>query len=87
LICELCFSDSGDYAQLNKDARRKIAAPQPVILKERPLLPRMKDLDRRSPLCSPLPVSLSQAPPYPAFFQLLLKTNAEPEIDPCVPHA
>jgi hypothetical protein len=26
----------------------KFAAPQPVILKERPLLPRMKDLNRRS---------------------------------------
>jgi len=69
LIGELCFSDSGDYAQLNKDARRKIAAPQPVILKERPLLPRMKDkdIDRRSPLlqpsaCVPQP---STIPPRP----------------------
>jgi hypothetical protein len=30
-------------------ARRTIAAPQPVILKERPFLPRMKDLNWRSP--------------------------------------
>jgi hypothetical protein len=29
----------------------------------------------------PLPASLSQAPPHPAFFQLLLKTKAEPQID------
>jgi len=25
--------------------------------------------------------------PHPAFFQLLLKTKAEPKIDPCVTHA
>jgi hypothetical protein len=33
-----------------------------VILKERPPLPRLKDLKRRSPLCSPLPASFSQPP-------------------------
>jgi hypothetical protein len=25
--------------------------------------------------------------PHPALFQLLLKTKAEPKIDPCVTHA
>jgi hypothetical protein len=34
----------------------KFAAPQPVILKERPLLPRMKDLNRRSHHSLPLPI-------------------------------
>jgi hypothetical protein len=33
-----------------------------VILKERPPLPRMKDLKRRSQPCSPLPASFSQTP-------------------------
>jgi hypothetical protein len=35
----------------------KFAAPQPVILKERPPLPRMKDPNRRSPLYLPPPPS------------------------------
>ena len=39
---------------LTKAARRKFAAHPPVILKERPLLPRMKDLNRRSPFPLPL---------------------------------
>jgi hypothetical protein len=55
--------DVGDSGDSPKDARRKpgspdklavgltgwkFAAPPPVILKERPFLPRMKDLNRRS---------------------------------------
>jgi len=40
---------------MSEAARRKIAAPQLVILKERPPLPRMKDLNRRSPRRHPSP--------------------------------
>jgi hypothetical protein len=62
--------------RLNKVARREIAAPQRVILKERPPLPRMKDPDRRRPLHGPLPVyPQPDTPPHPAFFQLLLQTK------------
>jgi hypothetical protein len=57
----------------------KCAAPQPVILKERPLSPRMKDLNRRSPLRSPLPISFSQRPyhtPPPGLFSTFVTNKA-----------
>jgi len=53
----------------------KFAAPQPVILKERPSLPRMKDLNWRSPLCSPLPASFSQRPHPPIALCCKQKPN------------
>jgi hypothetical protein len=51
-------------------ARRKFAAPQRVILKERPPLPRMKDPDGKAHYCSPLPVlsaRVNRPPPRPFF--------------------
>ena len=58
--------DIGDHVRSRRFQKLRgaiIAAPQPVILKERPLSPRMKDPNRRNPLCSPLPVYFSQPPP------------------------
>jgi hypothetical protein len=50
-----------------KAARRKFAAPQTVIVSERRSR-EPNDQDRRSPLCSPLPASLSQRPHPPNTF-------------------
>src|SRR5207302_10062230 len=60
-------------------ARRKFAAPQRVILKKRPPLPRMKDPKRRSPLCSPLPVYPQPATHPP--IGVLLKTKGKVQFE------
>ena len=57
------FSDHGDYP-ITDAARRKIAAPQPVILKERPFLPRMKDPNRRSHLLCAPPLPTCHSTPF-----------------------
>src|SRR5579864_8566942 len=46
-----------------------------------PPLPRMKDLNRRSPLCGPLPASFSHRP-HP--LDVLLITKAKPQFDRAV---
>jgi hypothetical protein len=62
-----------------KAARRKFAAHQTVIVSERRREP--NDLDRRSPPCSPLPMSLSRHPPP---IEPLLKTNTKVQFDRAV---
>src|SRR5579864_7116184 len=60
--------DSGNVARSRlKAARRKFAAPQTVIVSERRSR-EPNDLDRRSPLCSPLPASFSHRPHPPNTF-------------------
>ncbi len=64
-------------------ARRKFAAPQRVILKERPPLPRMKDPDGEAHYCSPLPVLSARVNrPPPPIFLFSLQTKTLPQIDP-----
>src|SRR5690349_17601500 len=56
-----------------------------VILKERPPLPRMKDLNWRSPLCGPLPASFSHDPtPHKRFVENKSQTSIRPTGDRAV---
>jgi hypothetical protein len=65
-------------------ARRKFAAHQTVIVSERRSR-EPNDLDRRSPLCSPLPASLSQTPtPHRAFVENKRQSAIRPSGDRAV---
>jgi hypothetical protein len=67
--------DIGDHVRSRRFQKLRgaiIAAPQPVILKERPLLPRMKDLNWRSrtlplPGLFPTFVANKTLPPFDAW--------------------
>ena len=81
-----CFSQSRAMSAMTRDSgdsisrARKIAAPQPVIVSERRSR-ESNDLSRRSPLCVPLPASLSHRPTPIAP---LLKAKAEPQFEKTV---
>jgi len=79
-----CSSDPGDVVRFRrsrrfkKAARRKIAAPQPVIVSERRSR-ESNDLSRRSPLCGPLLASFSHDPtPHNTFVENKDQTSIRP---------
>src|SRR5579864_234084 len=66
---------------IHEAARRNFAAPQTVILKERPLLPRMKDLNWRATLQPSACVLQPQTPPP---LEVLIKTKGKVQFDRAV---